>query len=43
METDKRNLNAVLYALGELEAYKTLSNSERNVAIEATCLYCLTR
>ena len=35
METDKRNLNAVLYALGELEAYKTLSNSERNVAIEA--------
>jgi hypothetical protein len=35
METDKTNLNAVLYALGELKTYKTLSNSERNVAIEA--------
>jgi len=35
MEIDKTNLHAVLYALGELKAYKTLSNMERNDAIEA--------
>ena len=35
MEIDKINLHAVLYALGELKAYKTLSNMERNDAIEA--------
>ena len=32
MEMDKPNLQAVLYALGELKAYKTLSNVERNDA-----------